>query len=95
MRAIRGKSRYGLLGFNVKDMFTNTDPEFIENGYVIQYIVNQTPKICKYALESTPSSYMYIRQPTPELDTHLHKSVKKIEKDSAYYEKMLGMLNLF
>ena len=95
MRAIKGKSRRGLLGFNVKDMLTNTNPEFIENGYVIQHIINQTTKVCKYALESTPSSYIYIKHKTPELETHLQEAIQKIEKDSAYYEKILKMLNLF
>jgi hypothetical protein len=94
MRAIKGKSRNGLLGFNIKDMITNTDPEFIENGYVLKYIINQTTKVCKYALESTPSSYIYIKNKTLELEVHLSKSIQKIEKDSVYYEKVLKVLKV-
>lgn len=95
MIAIRGKFRHGLLGFNIKDMITNTDPEFIENGYVLKYIINQTSKVCKYALDVTPDSNIYIQKKTPELEAHLLKSIQKIKKDSAYYEKMLSVLNLF
>lgn len=98
MIAIKGKSKNGMFGIDIKNIlsnFSNTDPEFIENGYVLQYIENQTTKICKYALECTPDSYVYVKHKTPELELHLNKSIKQIEKKSFYFDKMLQIINSF
>lgn len=87
--AIKGKYKSGMLYF--REMMTKTDPEYVENGYVLKYIINQTDKILKYALECNPDAYKYVKNKSNELFEYSNKCRIKIEKDSKFYEGMIGL----
>jgi hypothetical protein len=95
LASIKGNASTGFLNFNLKDMLTNTDPECIENGYVIKHIFNPTPKVIKYALEVTPSAYCYVKNKTPELDSYVIKCKEQIKKNETKYKKLTKVVNLF
>lgn len=90
MIAIKGKYKSGMIYF--REMMSKTDPEYIENGYVLRYIMNQNVRIVKYALECTPDAYIYVLDCTNEIMEYITKCKLKIEKDSKFYE---GMVSLF
>lgn len=88
--SIKGKYRSGLLHF--REMMSNTDPEYTENGYVLKYIINQSVRVIKYSLECNPDAYEYVINKSDEIFEYSNKCKLKIEKDSKFYE---GMVSLF
>ena len=57
-----------------------------QNGYSLQYVKNQTPKICAKAIKQNPKARKYINIDMELVDNYILE--KKLKKNNVDYDKM-------